>query len=188
MKKFVSGLIVGLILATTLGTMAANNEVTAVFAKFNFVVNGEVKQLETDPLVYQGTTYLPVRVISNILGYDVTYKADTRTIELNSVQTPNKNLGGKENVNTTITFDYIELRDLKNYGVDEILYGGINGNDNMLRIVKGDSIFDIPNFTPPKNGTNAIFDVIGGGSIEVKFENGITYISLKSLQEAGIIN
>ena len=73
----------GLMITTPISA-AVNNTVEAVFAKFNFVVNGEQKELEADPLVYQGTTYLPVRVVANMLGYDVTYKADSRTIELNS--------------------------------------------------------------------------------------------------------
>lgn len=82
MKKFVAGLIVGLIIGTCGFTFAASETVQATFAKFNFIVNGEPKTLEADPLVYQGTTYLPVRVVSNMLGYDVTYRADSRTIEL----------------------------------------------------------------------------------------------------------
>jgi hypothetical protein len=74
------GLIVGLLIGLT--STAYAQDVTAAFSKFIFKVNGQEKPLDADPLVYQGTTYLPVRTVANLLGYDVTYKADSKTIEL----------------------------------------------------------------------------------------------------------
>jgi len=83
MKKFISGLIIGLILATATSVTAAGG-ILAQFADFNLVVNGQAKVLQTKPLIYNGTSYLPVREIANLVGYDVAYKADSRTIELNT--------------------------------------------------------------------------------------------------------
>lgn len=87
MKKFISGLIIGLVLATATSVMAAGG-ILAQFEDFNLVVNGQVKVLQTKPLVYNGTSYLPVREIANLVGYNVTYKADSRTIELNTSTVP----------------------------------------------------------------------------------------------------
>src|SRR5690554_5182848 len=85
MKKIILALVIGMMIGSaTVAIAATSDTVQAVFAKFAFVVDGEEKTLEADPLVYQGSTYLPVRVVSNMLGYDVTYKADSRTIELDS--------------------------------------------------------------------------------------------------------
>ncbi len=84
MKKFISGLIIGLVLATATSVTAAGG-ILAQFADFNLVVNGQAKVLQTKPLVYNGTSYLPVREMANLVGYDVTYKADSQTIELNTV-------------------------------------------------------------------------------------------------------
>lgn len=84
MKKSIIAFVLGFGLATA-GSVYAE-DVTATFSKFVFKVNGEEKKLEADPLVYQGSTYLPVRVVSNLLGYDVTYKGDSRTIELNDME------------------------------------------------------------------------------------------------------
>ena len=82
-KHFVVGLIIGAFIVSPLTVSAKTlQKVEAYFAKFNFIINGEVKTLEVDPLVYQGSTYLPVRVVANMLGYDVVYRADSRTIEL----------------------------------------------------------------------------------------------------------
>lgn len=66
-------------------TDLVGTEIKAVFAKFNLEINGQPKEFETLPLVYNGTSYLPVRDIANLIGYDVTYKADSRTIALSNV-------------------------------------------------------------------------------------------------------
>jgi len=111
MKKFIAGLVIGLLIATAGVGLAAGEIIQATFAKFNFVVNGEAKTLETDPLVYQGTTYLPVRVVSNLLGYDVTYKADSRTIELVNNNTEK----GDESVETAIDINLNEWIPLRTF-------------------------------------------------------------------------
>lgn len=85
MKKVlytVTILFIGVLIGMTTTTMAepAKEFVQATFAKIKFVVNGEEKQLDADPLVYQGSTYLPVRSVLNALGYDAGYKADTKTV------------------------------------------------------------------------------------------------------------
>src|SRR5690554_733488 len=92
------GIVIGLLLAIPVISFAGvGDKVTAVFSTFNFVVNGEKKTLDSDPLVYQGSTYLPVKVVSNMLGYDVTYKADSRTIELDSSEFPSSAVDTQEN-------------------------------------------------------------------------------------------
>jgi len=87
LKKFRSHtitFIVGVLIATTATSYAAvGDKVEAIFADFNLVINGQVKTMDTVPLIYNGTSYIPLRSISNLLGYDVTYRADSRTIELN---------------------------------------------------------------------------------------------------------
>jgi hypothetical protein len=81
MKKLTIGIIIGFILAFSTNAIAAiGDTVQAVFAQFTYVVNGETKTLDTPVLVHEGNSYLRTTQISNMLGYDVTYKADTRTI------------------------------------------------------------------------------------------------------------
>ncbi len=82
MKKFVSGLIMGLVLA--ISTVAfANGSLSAVFASFNFEVNGEAKLLgDQSPIVVDGRSYLPVASVASMLGFEVEYVDSTRTIKL----------------------------------------------------------------------------------------------------------
>jgi len=112
--SFFAGLIVGIILASGSVAVSASEKIEVVFSKFNFIVNGKAIELESDPLVYKGATYLPVRVISNLLGYDVTYKADSRTIMLtnqSSSQTKEQIpiQGGTETMSNQISEDQVEF-------------------------------------------------------------------------------
>ncbi|WP_088830276.1 stalk domain-containing protein [Paenibacillus tyrfis] len=88
MKKLIVGLTVGMMLGSAATAFAAEDigkEIKAVFAKFNFKINGVDTPLETTPLVYEGTAYLPVREVGKLTGYTVSYKEDTQTIELTNV-------------------------------------------------------------------------------------------------------
>lgn len=68
---------------------AGDQEVTATKAgDFHVLYNG-VEQAFTDvngtgviPIVYEGTTYLPVRAISNLAGLNVEWNPDTKTVRL----------------------------------------------------------------------------------------------------------
>lgn len=83
MKKLMFGLVVGFLLGmSATGFAAVGDRVEAVFKQFNITIDGEPVTLETIPLVYNGTSYLPVRELANKLGYNVTYIADSETIAL----------------------------------------------------------------------------------------------------------
>lgn len=81
MKKLIIGLVAGIMIGS-MGTALAAESVQAVFAKFNVVVDGEQKQLKTDPAVINDRSYLPVADVAGLLGYDVQYVAESRTIKL----------------------------------------------------------------------------------------------------------
>ncbi|GMX64373.1 hypothetical protein Elgi_36420 [Paenibacillus elgii] len=83
MKKFVAGVLVGAVVATAGSALAAQNEtISATFAEFNILVNGKQASLSDKPVVIEGSSYLPVRAISNTLGYQVQYNGESRTISL----------------------------------------------------------------------------------------------------------
>jgi len=78
MKKFISGLLAGFILSTATTAFAiGETNVTAIMGKVGIKVNNVPITEET--LLYNGTTYVPLRAISTILGADVDYDAGTRT-------------------------------------------------------------------------------------------------------------
>ena len=90
MKKFISGLIIGIILMSSIVVFADIEEVVARFADFNLKLNNEKVELENKPLVVDGSSYLPVREIANLLNHDVDFNDKTNTILLDKVVLQNE--------------------------------------------------------------------------------------------------
>lgn len=85
MKRTIIALVLGMLIGSSATALAANTEtVQAVFAEFKIMINGQEKQLQTTPLVVEGTSYLPVREVANLLGAKVGYDDASRTITLNN--------------------------------------------------------------------------------------------------------
>ena len=81
-KSLIMGIIIGLLITSF--SFASSDQIQAVFTNFNLTINGQNVPLQTKPIVYNGTSYLPVREISNILGYDVDFNSNTQTIILDN--------------------------------------------------------------------------------------------------------
>jgi hypothetical protein len=89
MKKLILALMIGMMIGSiTTAVAATEGEVTAIFANFILKINGQEKEMDSTPLVYNGTSYLPVRAMANLVGYDVTYETESRTIGLDSHPVP----------------------------------------------------------------------------------------------------
>lgn len=84
MKKAIIGLVVGLFLGTAgMAAAATSPSVQATLTKFSISINGEKQALKSDPLVYKGTTYLPVREVAGLFGADVAnFDNATKSIEI----------------------------------------------------------------------------------------------------------
>ncbi len=84
MKKWVIGFVMGVVLMFSI-QVSANNEIIAQLADFSFQVNGEQKQLQDQPLVFNGKSYLPVREVATLLDYDVDYEEAAKAIVLTRI-------------------------------------------------------------------------------------------------------
>ncbi|MBP2027127.1 hypothetical protein J2Z35_000921 [Acetoanaerobium pronyense] len=92
MKKFLSGILTGLLISTTLISFAQPIEVKSYINEgFSFIFNGERKELppEYKALVYEGRSYVPARFVGENLGAEVTFNSQTKQINFvyNSHQT-----------------------------------------------------------------------------------------------------
>ena len=79
MKKFIAGLLAGIILSTAIGVAALYE---ANPATFKVMVNG--KEFNSDPpaLVVEGRTYLPLRAIGEALGVPINWNEELRQAEV----------------------------------------------------------------------------------------------------------
>lgn len=79
MKKFIAGIVTGLVLASTIAFAVSY---VAEPATFKVMVNG--KEFNSDPpaLVVEGRTYLPLRAIGDALGVPVEWNADLNQAEV----------------------------------------------------------------------------------------------------------
>jgi len=89
-KERLKGVAVGAILATVLMSVtpvfarAVHETITVTFNNINIAVNGRQVQTEFEPFIFQGRTYLPVRDVAAIMGYEATWEDATNTVHLTS--------------------------------------------------------------------------------------------------------
>lgn len=80
----VIGLIAGVALTISATSFASGgiSEISAYLREgFTFKVNGQVANLENTPIVYKDTSYMPVRELAGMLGYDVGFEDNTITLD-----------------------------------------------------------------------------------------------------------
>jgi hypothetical protein len=83
MKKFIAGLLAGILLMTTLTVFAeSTKKIEAIFGRVKLVVDGAPVADET--MLYDGTTYVPLRAAAEALDKDVSFDAATSTAYITS--------------------------------------------------------------------------------------------------------
>lgn len=139
MKGFVAGLLVAVLALGLIGTAAATigkRTVEVDYTDIKIELNGEkVTPVDAngnavEPFAINGTTYLPVRAVSNALGLDVGWDGATSTVKLE-----NKALAAHSPADVLETMKlYKEIEDAAEYGeliLDSIMtrmLGTVNQN------------------------------------------------------------
>lgn len=71
-KSFISGVLVSTVVLVPALSFGANSQtIDVIFGKIKLIVNGN--NINENTLLYNGTTYLPIRAIANAIGADVSY-------------------------------------------------------------------------------------------------------------------
>jgi hypothetical protein len=187
MKKLILALTIGMMIGSvTTAVAATQGEVTAVFANFILKINGEEKQMGDTPLVYNGTSYLPVRVMASLVGYDVTYTTESRTINLNSHPAP-----------PTVTTDtYGNQPPIKSDPVDSSIWVSLRelnlNSAYKTTISPGTSQMKIDylnqsfTFNLPNNADAEKITTSKPGNITMLIKDGATYLKRSDLKRLGL--
>ncbi|MDO4301126.1 MAG: stalk domain-containing protein [Clostridia bacterium] len=79
--SFISGVLTASVVLVPVLTFASGTQtIEAIFGKIKLVVNGQ--NINNETLLYNGTTYLPIRAIGEAIGAEVAYDAKSYTATL----------------------------------------------------------------------------------------------------------
>ena len=81
MKKYLSAIVIAGLLTTTLFATQINKKIEVAMNTVKIMVNGE--KVEADNIVYEGTTYVPLRAVSELLGKEVNWVEESKTAHIN---------------------------------------------------------------------------------------------------------
>lgn len=89
MKKLISGFILGALLFGSVGAYAAGGNLIEVFYTIKGIkIDNVTKTPDKKPFAYEGTTYVPLRFISENLGEEVKWDQKTQTIYIGKTDDP----------------------------------------------------------------------------------------------------
>lgn len=112
MKKFISGMCIGLIAGMSATIIAAGifEQIDVLRNDITVKVNGEV--VDADNFVYNDTTYLPLRAIGEKLGLDVQYDEATNTALINTKKPASSSSDTKQREDDFVRKDKYENGDV----------------------------------------------------------------------------
>ncbi|MCL2573318.1 MAG: copper amine oxidase N-terminal domain-containing protein [Defluviitaleaceae bacterium] len=111
-KGFVIGFVVAMVLSSSIMVAASTGVMREIFYGVNIMVNGEMLELDDDmqPFIMGGRTFLPVRIIEQIVDIPVNWDGDTHTVHIGLSKDM---LVGKWRVVSAVTA--FNLEDVENY-------------------------------------------------------------------------
>lgn len=177
MKKMIIGLVAGMLIGSATAAVAATSPtVQAVVSKYAISVDGQQQTLKSDPLVYNGTTYLPVREVAGLTGYDLQFDAKSKKIDLQS-----KAEGVEKPVSVetkTQSPQWVSLSQLSKYGITA------TGNlTSEITLKSGDQTLTVELPNEKKGIVNANSP---SGSVGINFSEDGTMLNLTDLKNIGL--
>lgn len=137
MKNKIKGFILGFIVATLLvGNMALATDgsisINVLLNNINLIVNG--KKVDADTILYNETTYVPLRKVAQMLGKKVGWNGDTNTASINDKNYIEINNMGENKLNDLGVEFAIKIGDkyyILSNGNERLGYMSINNNGQL---------------------------------------------------------
>lgn len=126
MRKYLIGFIIGVVITvpvTALSQTAVDNIQAYLNPNVKITVDGEPLELENTPIIYEQTTYLPLREISEkVMGMSVGWNQETSTVELTTEEAwPTTDVTKRKIEGEEMEIDFSDRGYDKYYNLDESL-------------------------------------------------------------------
>ena len=146
MKKFVSGMLAGAVLA---GTVAFGAQYVADTATFKVLVNGKEFNSDKPIVAIEGSTYLPLKAIGEALGVPVQWNAELKQVEVgNSAPAAQENEYSRNNpapINTVQNYTKKDLFTEKaEYTISLRIMEVVRGDEAMEMLKKANQFNSEP--------------------------------------------
>ncbi len=128
LKHLIIGIIIGGIIFGGLPVFAFNGtkQIEAIYKEIIITLDGKEVEMDVEPFQYDGRTFVPVRFVSEALGAEVNWKAETNTVEIVSASPtpiPTVTSSPKKEVNTSITYELL-ARNAQTYKGELVKFTG----------------------------------------------------------------
>lgn len=181
MKKVILGVILGIIISTgTIYAKQINDTIEVAYNNIKISVFGqECIPKDTDgnivePFIYDGTTYVPIRAVSQAFGKRVDWNDETKTVEIRQPFSAQEVMKGQDVIKTFFDnfaeHNYNEMKKLlsepfSQYDVSESVYGMKSATLSEIEYVEENSdwstdtlifncAFDNVEFSPTASNNN----------------------------------
>lgn len=169
MKRVIASLAIGMLIGSATVAAAAPNTVQATIAKFKILVDGETKTGTTNQLVYNGTTYVPIREVGGLLGYETKYDGKLKQIGFISMD----NVRGE----WISLYEFEVLNNLQIVKSKEV--------DGAYKVINGlEDVFPL-NTSELKDGDESATTSKSGSIIRLKKHLGSILLNKEDLNKAG---
>ncbi len=147
LRGFITGVIVTVMLLSTVAfSESVKQTIEVVLNSVNLEVNG--KKVEADNILYNGTTYVPLRAVAEMLGKEVGWDQETKTASINdkgvsntsntsNTSNYNRNNPAPIGVKQTVTVEKI----LEKYTAEVTVTDVIRG-DGAWKLIKAANMFN----------------------------------------------
>lgn len=85
LKGYILSFILGALLFGGISVYASTSSIDVNYLIKDIIINGVSKMPNERPFVYKGTTYVPLRYISESLGYSVKWEGESKTIYIGEI-------------------------------------------------------------------------------------------------------
>jgi hypothetical protein len=180
MKRFISGLIVGMILMCAIPSLAKTNTIQALYNGIKVVINGNTVSFAPgdEPVTINDHTYVQAKYVAEALGAKVKWDCNNNTVFINKTTTAGNHYywNGKINLATEKTSDGLNIYTYNDGSQKYVSTNELNLYSNTVK-------FGITLGSPPNSDSIAMKNAAGSkdliGDLEYIVINDLKYITLE---------